>query len=222
MERLVELGENAEVLHPRCEKRIRLWDRLEELFADVAIRKRVEELQAGESLSLDARRAGLLLVHEVMSRLLSADQKCIEIPQEHDEGIDLQVEFTDPQGRGTGKYMYLQLKAGNSYLKRRKTDGAEIFRIRKQTWVRYWLKVSAGGPVMLVIGTRADVKDRGARSDKEEFADVRWMEIGEILRSESANGTKPVKRIVFGGERLDAASVLRWRDKATKASWAKN
>jgi hypothetical protein len=55
-----------------------------------------------------------------------------------------------------------------------------------------------------------------ARLDKREFADVRWMEIGELLRTESANGTKPVKQVVFKGERLDAESVLRWRDKTLK------
>jgi hypothetical protein len=38
-----------------------------------------------------------------------------------------------------------------------------------------------------------------ARLDKREFADVRWMEIGELLRKESANGTKPVKRSTLAG-----------------------
>jgi hypothetical protein len=39
------------------------------------------------------------------------------------------------------------------------------------------------------------------------------MEIGELLRKESVNGTNPGRQIVFKGERLDAESVLRWREK---------
>ncbi len=41
----------------------------------------------------------------------------------------MEVECTAADGRGTGKRLYLQLKAGNSYLQRRKRDGAEIFKI---------------------------------------------------------------------------------------------
>ena len=42
---------------------------------------------------------------------------------------------------------------------------------------------------------------------------MRWMEITSVLQRESANGTKPVKQIEFKGERLDLASVRKWREK---------
>jgi hypothetical protein len=38
------------------------------------------------------------------------------------------------------------------------------------------------------------------------------MEIGELIRRESDNGKKPVKKILFKGERLDALSVRWWRE----------
>jgi hypothetical protein len=110
--------------------------------------------------------------------------------------------------------MYLQLKAGNSFLKKRKSDGAEIFTIKKQRWVQYWVKQS--GPMMLVIGTFPEDRERGIGVEKKTFADVRWMEIGELLKKESNNGKKPVKQIVFTGERLDALSVRRWRDEVLR------
>ena len=75
-------------------------------------------------------------------------------------------------------------------------------------------------PVMLVIGTFAEDAEeygRATGSAKQEFADVRWMEITSVLRRESANGTKPVKQIEFKGERLDLASVRRWREKVLAA-----
>ncbi len=69
---------------------------------------------------------------------------------------------------------------------------------------------------MLVIGTFAEDAEedgRGTGSAKQEFADVRWMEITSVLQRESANGTKPVKQIEFAGERLDLASVRKWRER---------
>jgi hypothetical protein len=129
-----------------------------------------------------------------------------------DEALDMEVEFTDSDGRGTGMGVYLQLKAGNAYLERRKTDGAEIFRIKKQSWVRYRLKQDR--PVLLVIGTFPEDSDDLRSGGKERFADIRWMEVGELLRRESKGGTQPVKQIEFQGERLDAMSVRGWRDKA--------
>ncbi|MFI5364283.1 MAG: DUF4365 domain-containing protein [Candidatus Binatia bacterium] len=212
MERLEENGEAAEIRCQRCDKFIPLWDAMEKRFASEAVKKKVEALRQYERNDIDTRRLGKLLVHEVSARITSANQKCHEIPGDEDEGIDLVVEFTDAEGRGSGKHMYLQLKAGNSHLRVRKSDGAEIFTIKKQSWVKQWIRQD--GPVMLIIGTLPDERDRGAPSDKRAFAEVRWMEIGDYLKREGDTGKKPVRQIVFAGERLDALSVRRWRDKA--------
>ena len=69
---------------------------------------------------------------------------------------------------------------------------------------------------MLVIGTFSEDAEEDGRATggaKQEFANVRWMEITSVLQRESANGTKPVKQIEFKGERLDLASVRRWRER---------
>ena len=60
----------------------------------------------------------------------------------------MQVEFTDDDGKGTGRYLYLQLTAGPTHLRRRK-DGREIFTIKKPCWIHTWTQQP--GPVMLVI-----------------------------------------------------------------------
>ena len=39
------------------------------------------------------------------------------------------------------------------------------------------------------------------------------MEVRDWLKRASANGTKPVKQIVFEGERFDVMSVRRWRER---------
>lgn len=217
MELLSEKGHRAKIICVKCHEYVPLWDDLEKRFASESVRKRVEILTVQENLQLDSRRKGKLLALEVMARITSANQKCFEIPGVEDEGLDIEVEFTDDDGRGAGKRLYLQLKAGNSYLKTRKRDGAEIFRIRKQNWVKYWLKQDC--PVLLVIGTLSNEEDGFWVESGERFSDIRWMEISELLRHESKNGTQPVRQIVFKGERLDTLSVRTWRKRALEGGW---
>jgi len=214
MQKLLDKKKAASVECDKCEQRFDLWDDLERLFASDDVRRQVEEMQADDAIRLDARRKGKLLALEVGSRITSADQKCFEIPGTEDEGIDMEVEFTDDARKGTGKRLYLQLKAGNSHLKKRK-DGTEVFPIKEPRWVDYWLKQPH--PVMLVIGTFAENDERLIGKDKLEFADVRWMEISSYLKRESQNGRKAVKQVEFKGERLDMVSVRRWRDKMVKS-----
>jgi small GTP-binding protein len=211
MQKLLAKKTAASVECDICEKRFDLWDELEKLFASEAVRQQVEGMQAVDVIRLDSRRKGKLLALEVGARIASADQKSFEIPATEDEGIDMELEFTDDDGKGTGRRLYLQLKSGNSHLKKRK-DGTEAFPIKDPRWVDYWLKQPH--PVMLVIGTFATDDERSMGRDKLEFAEVRWMEISSVLKRESQNGTKPVKQIEFKGERLDMTSVRRWRDRA--------
>ena len=56
-------------------------------------------------------------------------------------------------------------------------------------------------PVLLVI--------RNAEGE------VGWMEVRDWLRPASDNGKKPVKQIVFEGERFDVMSVRWWREKVS-------
>jgi small GTP-binding protein len=210
MDKLLRLKQKADTECDQCGERFLLWDKLEQKFASETLRARVEELEAGHEVKLDSRRKGKLLVLDVGARITSANQKWHEIPQEEDEGIDIELEFTDDNSQGTGRRLYLQLKSGNSFLTKRK-DGVEIFKIKKQRWVQYWLQQPH--PVMLVIGTFAEEDDRTKRRDKLQFAQVRWMEISSYLRTASENGTKPVKQIEFKGEPLDMASLHRWRRK---------
>jgi hypothetical protein len=64
-------------------------------------------------------------------------------------------------------------------------------------YTRYWMESKF--PVLLVI--------RNAEGE------VRWMEVREWLKRASDNGRKPVKHIVFDGERFDVMSVRRWRER---------
>jgi hypothetical protein len=209
MKRLLLQKQVADTECDMCGKRFGLWDAMEQQFASDEVREKVEGLKAGDVIRLDTRRKGKLLALEVMARISSSDQKCFEIPATEDEGLDMELEFTD-DGKGTGKRLYLQLKSGNSYLRKLK-DGTEIFDIKEQRWVDYWLKQPH--PVMLVIGTFTGEDEGFTGREKLEFAEVRWMEISSELKRLSESGTKPVKHIAFKGERLDMASIYSWRDR---------
>ena len=50
--------------------------------------------------------------------------------------------------------------------------------------------------------------------------EVRWMEVRDFLKRASNNVKKPVRQIVFEGERVDVMSVRRWRDRALGQSSA--
>ena len=197
MERLTENGKQASILCVKCEKRVPLWDDLEERFAAPEIHQRVLELDQQSQIVLDNADKERTLVGEVISTASLAGQICRELTVS-DNGIDMEIEFKSNTGEATGQKLYLQLKSGDSYLKKRKSDGAEIFTIKDERHARYWMAQKF--PVLLVIRT----------SDGE----VRWMEVRDYLKRESDNGKKPVKQIIFTGERLDVMSVRRWRDRA--------
>jgi GTPase SAR1 family protein len=242
MSKLERDGELARVTCDACDRTFQLFDDLERLLADPELRRRAEGLGAVPP-QLTTRRKGKLLVLEVGARLTSANQKWQEINPDEDDGIDMQVEFTDDDGNGTGRYLYLQLKAGPSHLRRR-TDGREMFAIKKPRWIRTWTKQP--GPVMLVIGLpdpdrilssliedNPHVRDEDvfrkinsmrssihrSRSsgylESRAFPDVRWMEISSVLQRQLAAGRSPeqIRQIEFVGESLDMASVLKWRRK---------
>jgi hypothetical protein len=94
----------------------------------------------------------------------------------------------------------VQLKSGDSYLKKRQRDGAEVFQIKNSRWADYWQQHAY--TVMLVIRT----------SDGE----IRWMDVSAYLKRESSGG-KTVKQVVFAGERFDVMSVQNWRKKVLDA-----
>jgi small GTP-binding protein len=183
-----------------CEQRVPLWDEMEQCFASPEIQQRVHEMQEASKIVLDNESKERALVGEVISTVALAGQICREF-NVSDHGIDMEIEFKDDNHEATAQKLYLQLKSGDSYLRHRKDD-TEVFVIKDERHVRYWM--AQAFPVLLVIRS----------SDGE----VRWMEVRDWLKDASDKGTKPVKQIVFAGERFDVMAVRRWRDKVLAQS----
>ncbi len=176
-----------------------LWEKEPEIWRLSA--PKVGELEQQSAIVLDNESKERALVGEVISTVALAAQLCREF-NVSDHGIDMEIEFKSDAGEATGRKLYLQLKSGASYLRKRRSDGAEIFTIKDERHARYWM--AQAFPVLLVI--------------RNSEGEVRWMEVRDWLKRASDNGKKSVKQIVFEGERFDVMSVRRWRDEALDQS----
>ena len=179
-----------------CEQRVPLWDEMEQCFARPEIQQRVPDMQEEANVELDNASNERALVGEVISTVALAAQISRE-KNVSDHGIDMEIEFKDDAHEATRRFVFLQFKSGDSYTRKRKKDGTEIFTIKDERHARYWM--ASPFPVLLVI--------------RNFEGEVRWMEVRDYLKRVSENGTKPVKQIVFEGERFDVMSVRRWRDR---------
>jgi len=194
IERRVSEGK-TDVLCPACEKRVILFDIIEEKFASNVFAERARALAEQAKAAIDNESKELILVGHTFSIAGEAGQIYRQFTNS-DHGIDGEIEFKDYKGDASGRRVYLQLKSGDSYLYQRQSDGAEIFRIKNERHAAYWQQQAY--PVMLVIRT-----SDGA---------IRWMDVSDYLKRESAAG-KQLKQIVFGGEPLTALNLRRLRDR---------
>jgi hypothetical protein len=80
-------------------------------------------------------------------------------------------------GWNGARVVRLPHKSGDSYLKKRQRDGAEVVQIKNPRWADYWQQQACA--VMLII-----------RSSEGE---IRWMDVSACLKRESADG-KTVKQ----------------------------
>ena len=189
IDKVLAPGGKGKVFCPDCGKPIVLRDVIEEKFESPAVKEQVRELQIEGQVVLDNESRELILVGHAYAIVAEAGQ-IYRGYTNSDHGIDGEIEFKDDEGRASGKRLYVQLKSGDSYLKKRQRDGAEVFQIKNPRWADYWQQQAYA--VMLVIRT----------SDGE----IRWMDVSAYLKRESAGG-RTVRQIVFEGERFDVMSV---------------
>lgn len=178
-----------------CGADIALHDVLEQQF----IRK-----EGGEAADAAGRKAGekqntasmeQVMVGEVMALIGTADQ-IYRIQAEPDEGVDGEIEFRNAKRKATGITYRVQLKSGDSHLKKRK-DGSEVFPM-KPHYADYWAG-KGKAPVLLII------RDSDGR--------LRFMNATQAIHAarEKAPG-KEVKQLIFTSEDFTAEAVLKLRE----------
>ena len=81
-------------------------------------------LPAGRTLR--ARRFAPVHLAPLGSTVTLADQISREF-NVSDQGIDMEIECNDDAHEATDAKLYLQLKSGDSYTRKRRSDGADVF-----------------------------------------------------------------------------------------------
>jgi WD40 repeat protein len=188
------------ILCVECENRVELFDQIEALFGTPEIREKAREWNRQAQVEIDDQSKELVMTSEVGLVVGNANQIFRPVLM-RDEGIDAEVEFTvveGGKGRGSGKRLWLQLKAGDSYLRRRKTDGVEVFDIKKPRWAEYWQQQA--DPVMLVVRTSNGL--------------IRWMDVGAALKEKARQGETEVRSLEFLGEPFTVENLLKKRDES--------
>jgi WD40 repeat protein/GTPase SAR1 family protein len=185
----------SDIICSGCEKnRIVFHDAIEQRFESPEVKEQVRQLDRLTQAALDNESKELILVGEVFSVAGRAGQIFRPTPNS-DHGVDGEIEFKNPRGQASGKKIYVQLKSGDSYLRKRKADDVELFEIKKERWAEYWQSLAYD--VWLIIRT----------SDGR----IRGMNATDYLRN-NASEDEPVKHIVFEAVKFDEVMLLRLRD----------
>lgn len=184
---------------------IDLFDVLERQLATKAGEARADEAEKQANEAISTASMEQVMIGAVMELLGEAGQ-IYRIQAEPDEGVDGEIEFRNNRKKATGLTYRVQLKSGDSHLKRRK-DGSEVFAMKKH-YESYW---AAEGtvPVLLIIRT----------SDGR----LRFMNATKAIRAAKAQNTdKAVKQIEFVGEDFTKEAVLKLRDQRLREAAAKS
>jgi len=118
--------ETPSIICVGCVQRVPLWDEMEPCFASPEIQQRVRDMQEESAIELSNQSKERALVGEVISIVALADQISWEFNVSA-QGIDTEIEFNGIAHEATGAKSYLQLKSGDSYTRKRRSDGAEVF-----------------------------------------------------------------------------------------------
>jgi hypothetical protein len=187
-------GKN-DIICSACEtNRITFRDAIETRFESVEVKEHVRQLDQRTQAALDRESQELILVGEVMAVAGRAGQFFRPTPNS-DHGVDGEIEFKNPRGQSSGKQIYVVLKAGDSYLRKRKADGDEVFGTKEERWAEKWQRLDHD--VWLIMQT--------------SIAGIRWMNATDSLRTRNS-GHDPAKSLIFDAAEFNEVALLRLRD----------
>ncbi|MBS4098683.1 MAG: TIR domain-containing protein [Sulfuricella sp.] len=181
----------------RCDAKVPLIDFIEQRLKSDPVAQKILAMEETASRELDNQALEQILTGHMMAISGEANQIYRELTQ-FDYGIDGEIEFKDNNGEASGKKIYVQLKSGNSYLRERQRDGSEVFDVKDERHLEYWINQPVD--VYLVIRQKDELR-------REE--NIRWMNVTQYLK---ARRDKTSRQIIFSGEKLDMHAVWRVRD----------
>jgi hypothetical protein len=174
---------------------IDLFDVLEKQLASKAGEAGADEAGRRAAAEITSASKEGVMVGEVQTIVFSADQIYRTVAQP-DEGVDGEIEFRNTKKRAKGLTFRVQLKSGDSHLRKR-ADGSEVFPM-KDHYEEYWAGEGTV-PVLLIV--------------RNSDGRIRFMNATEAIRAAQRKAAgKRVRQIEFVGEEFDRAAVLRLRD----------
>jgi GTPase SAR1 family protein len=180
-----------------CDEQVPLIDFIEQRLQSDPVARKILIMEEAATRELDTQALEQILIGHVQAITGEANQIFRELTK-FDYGIDGELEFKDNDGQPSGKKVYVQLKSGNSYLRTRQRDGREVFDVKNERHLEYW--VNQPVDVYLVI------RQKDERRSEET---IRWMNVTHYLKERK---DKESRQIVFEGERLDMQAVWKLRD----------
>lgn len=181
-----------------CDEQVPLIDFIEQRLKSDPVARKILSMEETATRELDTQALEQILIGHMMAVCGEANQIFRPVPM-FNYGIDGEVEFKDNDGRASGKKVYVQLKSWDYYLRTRRSDGREVFDVKNERHLEYW--ISQPVDVYLVIRQKDERSGEGT---------IRWMNVTRYLKSRE---DKVSRQIVFEGERLDMQAVWKLRDR---------
>ena len=185
------------ILCQGCDEKVPLIDFLEQRLKSDPVARKILAMEETATRKLDTQALEQILIGHMMAIAGEANQIFRPVTM-FDHGIDGEVEFKDNDGKASGKRIYIQLKSGNSYLRTRKGDGREVFDLKNDRHLEYWINQPVD--VYLVIRQHDEMRGEGT---------IRWMNVTRYLKNRK---DKKSRQIIFDGEKLDMEAVYKVRD----------
>ena len=180
-----------------CDEKVELIDFIEQRLKSDPVARKILDMEEIATQQLSTQALEQILIGHMMSVCGEANQIFRPVSM-FDYGIDGEVEFKDNDGQPSGKKIYVQLKSGNSYLRTRKSDGREIFDVKNDRHLKYWM----GQPVDVYLVIRQTDERTGEEA-------IRWMNVTRYLKDRK---DKKSRQIIFDGEALNMQAVWKLRD----------
>jgi GTPase SAR1 family protein len=180
-----------------CDKKVELIDFIEQRLKSDPVAQKILDMEEAATQQLDNQSLEQILIGHMMAVCGEANQVFRPMSM-FDYGIDGEVEFKDNDGRPSGKKIYVQLKSGNSYLRTRRSDGREVFDVKNDRHLDYWM----GQPVDVYLVVRQTDERTGEQA-------IRWMNVTRYLKDRK---DRKSRQIIFEGEALTMQAVWKLRD----------
>lgn len=185
------------IICQKCDEKVELIDHIEQRLKSDPVARKILAMEETATRELDTQALEQILLGHMMAICGEANQVFRPVSM-FDYGIDGEVEFKDNNGQASGKKIYVQFKSGNSYLRTRRSDGREVFDVKNDRHLEYWINQPVD--VYLVI------RQTDGRS---EDGTIRWMNVTRYLKNRR---DKKSRQIIFEGEALTMKAVWRLRD----------